>query len=395
MLEDKPVADADIRLAARLAVARATLLAFRHDDQDAARLFWGAAKLLEPLVMSGYPSYSEGVLLVRACAGLLGCYVSAKHYKDALQYCDPVVRVPVRLAELYGDEPEYRRLTARGLVACADVYLANGRKDAGVRALTDSVEIWRRLAHERSSPQRQGDARRAYLTALDLATRWGVAADLPVSRWQGELDPDKRIASAVEAKDQQQKNGPVWMLPADPEGWPSVAYDSPALRYQIRVPQRWSAEPAVTARGHELQHVFAGGSPATLLSVRFMDNAVPGHNMRLWVETTQLLTGFPVMELTGSGPPPALLDWRYEGEFIVVADRLGLDEVHCWSGVARLQDASPPLRRLYVAACRKDTFAWLITLVLETAVLPGMPEKFVETNDHVRAGATFGHVRLG
>jgi hypothetical protein len=119
------------------------------------------------------------------------------------------------------------------------------------------------------------------------------------------------------------------MMPAGPDNWPTVSYESPALRYRIRVPQRWAAEPNITATSTELQHVFHGSSPATLLSVRFMDKAVPSHNMRLWVEVPQAVTGFPVVELVSGGEAPRLLDWEYEGEFQVVADRLGLDEVHC------------------------------------------------------------------
>ena len=48
-----------------------------------------------------------------------------------------------------------------------------------------------------------------------------------------------------------------------------------------------------------------------------------------------------------------------------------------------------------MAAFRKETFAWLITLVIETAALPGMPQQVIEVNDHVRAGASYGHVQLG
>jgi hypothetical protein len=395
VLDGQPIADVDIRLAAHLAVARARLLAFRHNDGDAAMLYYGAARLLEPLVMSGYPGYSDGVLLVRACDGLLSCYVKGKQYAEAFRFCDPVVRVPQRLVQLYPDEPEYRRLTARGLISWAEVQLANNRKAAAVQALTESVEIWRRLAGEMPTAQRRGDARRAYLTALEVATRWGAAADLPVSRWQDELDPDRQIASAAAAHDQLRKTGPAWMMPAEPDGWPTVIYESPALRYQIRVPRRWSAEPAVSATAQEFHHVFPGSAAASLLSVRFMEKAVPGHDMRLWVEATQAITGFPVLELAGGDQPPKLLEWGYEGEFRAVAARLGLDEVHCWSGVAQVEHVSPSLRRLYTAACRKNTFAWLITLVFETAVPPGMPQQLVETNDHVRAGATFGHLRLG
>jgi len=394
VLDKQPVADADARLAAQLAVSRATLLAFRHKNAEAARLYYGAAILLEPFVMKGYPDYSDAVLMVAACNGLLACCVRVKDYAEALNFCDAVVRVPMRLAQLYPDEPEYQRLAARGLVSCAEVYLANGDKKTAVPMLTDSVEIWRGLAHQMPTPERIGDARQGYLTVLDLASRWGAAADLPLAHWQDELDPDRRIASAVAARDERLRTGPPWMVPAEPEGWPTVGFESPALRYQIRVPRRWSADPAVTATSSELKHVFAGLAPGSQLSVRFMDRAIPGHDMRRWVDTAMMMIGFPVIGVTGDGKQPELLEWQYEGEYGPLAAKRDLDEIHCWSGVARIENAAIPLRRIYISAFRRQTFAWLVSLLFETAVQPGMPEHLVEANDHERAGAIFGHIRF-
>jgi hypothetical protein len=261
--------------------------------------------------------------------------------------------------------------------------------------LAESVEIWLGLARQMPTPERINDAQQGYLTVLDLASRWGAAADLPVGHWQDELDPDRRIASAVAARDERLQTGPPWMVPADPEGWPTVIFESPALRYQIRVPQRWSADPTVTATSSELKHVFAGTAPGSQLSVRFMDRAIPGHDMRRWVDTATMMTGFPVVGATDDGKQPELLEWQYEGEYGPVAAKRGLDEIHCWSGLARIENATIPLRRIYIAAFRRQTFAWLVSMLFETAVQPGMPEHLVETNDHARAGATFGHIQFG
>lgn len=50
--------------------------------------------------------------------------------------------------------------------------------------------------------------------------------------------------------------------------------------------------------------------------------------------------------------------------------------------------------RWYVLLVRKGCRAWVVTLSFLTAVLPGMPESMVESNDHVRAGAMLGRLRL-
>ena len=183
-------------------------------------------------------------------------------------------------------------------------------------------------------------------------------------------------------------------MPATPDGWPTRVFESPALRYRIPIPERWSAKPAVTATTQEISHVFRGTNAATLLSVRFMDNADAHSDMRNWVDATLSLTAFPIMELSGE-EQPTLMDWHYEGRFDAVAQRLSLDDAHCWSGLARIKGGGAPLRRLYVAGYRRSNFAWLISLAFETAILPGMPEEVLYSNDHVRAGATFGYIELG
>ncbi len=107
------------------------------------------------------------------------------------------------------------------------------------------------------------------------------------------------------------------------------------------------------------------------------------------------ITGFPVIALTQPGaPPPALLKWQYEGAFPALAKRLGADEAHLYSGLARLPGTPPELARLYMLLARRDTQAWKVTLSFASACPPGMPEEFVISNDHVRAGATFGDLRL-
>jgi hypothetical protein len=394
VLDEQPVPAADTRLAAQLAVSRAGLYAFRNNYRDAVRLNFGAAQLLEPIVMNGYPTEDDGVLLIKACLQLLDCYVKNELWAEALEVCDAVVRVPERMSQLYPEDSVYRRAVAFGLSRWAEVRLANDQQETGAQSLTESVEAWLLLAREQPSARRLSDARRAYGSALTVATRWGAETCLPLERWKETLDPGGKIAGVIERKHQREKTGPLWTIPSAIEDWPTSVYESPALRYQIPVPATWSADPAVNATSRELVHVFAGSSPGTLLAVRFMDKADRGGDMRLWVDTTKYLTGFPIMELAGD-EQPKLLEWSYEGKFASVAERFSVDEAHCWTGLAQRDSGETSLRRLYMAALRRDTFAWLVSLVIETALLPGSPESAVSSSDHVRGGAVYGHIRLG
>ena len=394
VLDEKPVESAEVRRAAQLAVSRAGLYAFRTNFADAARLDLGATNLLGPLVMDGFPTQADGILLYQACTHLLECFTRSSVWTEARKAADAPVLVARRLAGFYPDEPDYRRMTGAGLIALAQVELEVDDPNGAAEHLIEGVDTWLALAEERPTPIRLADARKAYAAAISSAEKKGIADRLPLERWKDTLDPQLQIAGGVRDQIRTESTGPLWTVPASPDGWSTFVFESPGLRYRIPVPQRWSAEPAVSATPREIWHVFRGTNPATLLGVRFMDKADAHGDMRNWVGATLSFTGFPIMELSGDGQP-TLMDWRYEGRFDAVAQRLSLDDAHCWSGLARVGGDGTSLRRLYVAGYRRSNFAWLISLALETAVLPGMPEEALYSNDHVRAGATFGYVQLG
>ena len=111
VLEEKPVEPAQARLAAQLAVSRAGLYAFRTQFRDAARLDLGATRLLGLLVMTGFPTQADGILLYQACTHLLECFLEGSASTEARKVADAPVRVARRLAGFYPDEPDYRRMT--------------------------------------------------------------------------------------------------------------------------------------------------------------------------------------------------------------------------------------------------------------------------------------------
>jgi hypothetical protein len=155
----------------------------------------------------------------------------------------------------------------------------------------------------------------------------------------------------------------------------------------------WDRTPATATRGTEVEHVYRGAQPGELLSVAFMDGADPTADMRDWIE--------PVVALTGSllaaprGGSRELVEWMYLGRDGALTEEFDADEVHLYTGVAKVLLATvPSLNRLYVVLARKQARAWKLILSLATACPPGMPEAMIEANDHVRAGATLGHLKL-
>ena len=126
-----------------------------------------------------------------------------------------------------------------------------------------------------------------------------------------------------------------------------------------------------------------------------MQDANPDSDMMLWVGAIVGMTGFPIPQMTDSGSePPELLEWDYQGTSEPLAKRLSVDELHLYSGLARLSNETPGLARFYILMARRGRSAWKVALSFASACVPGMPEEMVVSNDHVRAGATFGELKF-
>lgn len=185
---------------------------------------------------------------------------------------------------------------------------------------------------------------------------------------------------------------PLWVQPSDLEGWPVENCTSPALHYSIPIRQGWQTRPTVNQTPMEIEHIFRGSNALEQLTVSFMSQANPEHPLRNWLEGMLLLTGFPLLSMQPDGqPPPQLLDWQYQGNCPPYAERLAVDEVHLYQGLAQLPDSSSELARLYILLARRGNFAWKIGLSLLSAGSPEMPENFAAASI---AGATFGSLRL-
>lgn len=131
-----------------------------------------------------------------------------------------------------------------------------------------------------------------------------------------------------------------------------------------------------------------------LLESHRMDKADDTSDMTTWVEAFRAMTGFPV--LLKLDPMPQLARWTYLGKLSGLAKMLRADEAHAYTGLAKYTEAgSTVLGRIYIVMARRKTFAWKLALSIETACFDGMPEERVYSQDHVRAGAIFGTLKLG
>jgi hypothetical protein len=141
-------------------------------------------------------------------------------------------------------------------------------------------------------------------------------------------------------------------------------------------------------------HVYRGPWPSEWLIVSLMDKA-SGGGMNQWVDAIVATAEFPVLEMLDGEDKPTLLEWRHRDDLGEYTKAHGLDDAHAYCGLAMLPGADRHVARIYILLARRATLAWKITLAFESACLPRMPERIVAANDHVRAGAVLGGLRLG
>jgi hypothetical protein len=388
--------DSDRRILARYLFEQGGLLDFRGEKSLARRYFHAVGDTLVPLYFDQRPTYADARLMYLCCrhngASVEGGDPEA--VKDALNNLDMVT---VRLIEVEPENADYQRARAATLVQLASFFASQGDRDKAAAALTDSVEMLRALAKSLPSRARLQDAHDALLDGVKSAVLWEIDSLTPTSIWRAALGAEGQ--SEVERALEDVRNGPrlpIWVQPAEVEGWPTREVASPMLRYSVRLREGWTTSPQTRSTEMEVTHVYRGNTAADWLIITLMDQANDRGNMRNWVDGNQFLVGFPILDMTLGEPKPKpnLLEWSCLGQFDELTARLGVDESLLYTGLAQVEAQYPLFSRLYILAARRANFAWKVTLCFETACFPGVGEQMVAENDHVRAGATFGYVRF-
>lgn len=187
---------------------------------------------------------------------------------------------------------------------------------------------------------------------------------------------------------------PVWLRPADLDGWPVTPRSDRVMRYRIPLHVAWAAMPRTTYEGSAPVHWYDGRTAAEWARVALLPTADPSADLAAWVETAVAVIGFPV-PMPALAPSPRLIEWRREATSEALARSAGVDAVLGYTGLATVHDGDWNwLMRLYNLLMRKGMSVWNVTLAFESACPPGMDEQMIAVNDHVRAGATFGDLRL-
>jgi hypothetical protein len=186
-----------------------------------------------------------------------------------------------------------------------------------------------------------------------------------------------------------------WLAaPATPT-WPTTPTDVPASACVLGVPAGWRLDdPPLGPDGDPQGATYRGTTPVDWIAVRHLVDKGADGRLTSWVDVTLRTIGFPVI------PPaelafdlPQLLEWTEPGGDWDedVRSRLGLDELHCYHGLASWESHR---LHLYAVLARRGDEAWLLSLGMETAMAPGMPAE-IAADDDARAAAVFGSLSLG
>ena len=386
--------DEQRRLAAQFRNSEAILARGRALHRDAYRKFQETAELMQPLVLGeNKPSLPDATLMYRACRTMEDIWVRQDSFKQAGQIGETLGGIAQAIRDSDPKNPDFQRIWADALRTNAFVHAHLGDNARAAAELRENVDTLEQLRKALPSLARQ----RAYLEALTYAIQsareWNIETSLPIQKWKAVLAAEVGDENAQKLTTPPPEI-PRWLEPCDPPGWPTVPLKSATLRYSLRIPKRWVTTPRVRGTAREIEHIYSGTRNAEWLIISFMEKANATSDMTNWVEAHIAITGFPV--LLEYDPSPTLRSWTYIGKLPGLAKKLGVDEAHAYTGLANYsEDSGTVLGRMYIVMARHKTFAWKVALSFETACFEGMPEEKVYANDHVRAGAILGDLRLG
>jgi hypothetical protein len=382
------------RLGAQFRHSEAILARFRALHRDAYVKFQEAAELMQPLVLEQKPSLPDATLMYRACRAMVEVWLRQQSYPQAAQIGETLGSIARAIRDSDAENPDFQRIWADAVRLNAGIHARLGDEQRAAGELRENVDTLLRLSAALPSQARRIAYLAALTDAVQSAADWKIEKAVPVKQWKDTLAAE--VGDSTAAKLLRPRPAvPRWLEPCDPAGLPTVPLESATLRYSLRIPNRWGTDPEIRGTAREVEHIYRGTRDSEWLIITFMEKANDTSDMTNWVETFIAMSGFPV--LLDFDAMPKLTSWNYLGKVPGLAKKLAVDEAHAYTGLAQYsrKQGRPVLGRLYVVMARRKSFAWKLALSIETACFEGMPEEKVYSQDHMRAGAILGKLRLG
>ena len=391
--EGKELESRDYSPGGMYASSQGNLFFFRTNYLEASKWYLKAIDLLQPAVFDKFPTYKEAMMLFHSCERLADCVDVKRNATLKAKYINNLLIVGQQLVDKFPEEMDYQRLMARAFFSNADMHNYLQETEKSAEELTASIAILEAIHQRVSSAENYKELCEYKVLAVRSFSDSPVAKLAPLQQWRKELSLLNKHSDEILEKDKlKQQQGPAWLQDASDKHWPVELFNTPLLRYSLAIPKRWNATPILSTTQMEVKHLFKGPWPSEFLAVSFMEKSTGG-NMKNWVDGIMQLTGLPVLEIS-TDTKPVLSEWSYEGAFDVVAQKYAAEEAHCYSGVIELNDQGRHRARVYILLLRKGTFSWKFVLSFETGLFRGIEDAVIYKEDHVRAGSTFGKLKL-
>lgn len=191
---------------------------------------------------------------------------------------------------------------------------------------------------------------------------------------------------------------PVWLQPIDLEQWKTVDIENKEQNIKLRLHEDWQVSNTITPSHKMMAHEihYRGKQDAEWGLLHYMPNANPDHDLKEWVEAAIKLTSFPILAMNVAFDSPArVMEMSNWGDYDTYMQHVGCEEMIAYDGIMQLPSSIGGIAHFYIVVMRHGTQAWKVELAFHSACLPGTHDETLNRNDHVRAGATFGYIKLG
>ena len=239
--------------------------------------------------------------------------------------------------------------------------------------------------------------------SIDLYQQKNVAMPQLLEIWQNTLRAlvPREVFEEITAAPTPPEQLPSWLFDTSIDEMPTKEVKSASGRYSLRIPESWQSNYALRGTHLEIEHIYYGPSDAEWVMIGFADNVDPAWDMTRAIKTYMALNeALPFMSPLDKSRDPQHVKGSNEPlrSLPSLVAKLNASEAWTMSGVyevasSGLQD-SPTLARYYVLHVRKETFAWRITLSIETKLPPIALKKQLCKDDHLRVGAILGPLQL-
>ena len=289
-----------------------------------------------------------------------------KHLLEVLEFA--VSKAP--------EEVDLRRMLSRALFWKAKVDLDLGRPHkTALPGLCKSIGLMLDIHYKAAIRPNWLAVIEMLGNSIDLYHQKNVAVPKLLEFWQNTLRSlvPSELYEEVMAEPMPSGQLPLWLVDTSIDGMSTKEIKSGSGRYSFRIPESWHSNYALRGTHMETEHIYYGTSDAEWVMISFADKVDPASDMTFATKGYKALCGgLPFISPLDKGRALKHVEGSNEPLRSVpsLVAKLNASEAWAMRGVCEVASSgpqdSPILARYYVLHVRKETFAWRITLSIDT-----------------------------